>query len=170
LRDAARAWLAVLLAATAGHGCRTASPASPAPPAPQAVAAPGAADEPGAALLGRWEYVAPPRPAPARPALHGGVRVALEFDSAAGTRAFGRVTLWFAGDLGLGPGMFDVVDGAVAPDGAAHLTIPFARSTSAPLTVEGMLAGDTLRITASRQGVDEGPLAPTAVFVRREGS
>ena len=146
---------AALLAALAGAACR---PPSPAPLTPAAAT--------GAALLGRWEYVAPP---PAQPSLNAGLRVAVEFDSAAGARFSGRVVMWFAGDLGLAPGLFGRVQGEVSPSGSATFAIPFARAGTPPLTITGVLRGDTLAIVTVRRGNEPGPFstAAGAAFVRR---
>ena len=149
---------AALLAAIACSACRAASP----PPLTPAATT-------GAALLGRWEYVAPPRPLPAQPSLNAGLRLAVEFDSAAGARFSGRVALWFAGDMGLGPGLFGRVEGEVTPAGAASFAIPFVRTNAPPLIVSGIVRGDTLAITSARRGVEPGPLSTAAgsAFVRR---
>jgi hypothetical protein len=148
---------AALLAALAGAACR---PPSRAPLTPAAAT--------GAALLGYWEYVAP-RPLPAQPSLNAGLRLAVEFDSAAGARFSGRVALWFAGDMGLGPGVFGRVEGEVTPAGAASFAIPFVRTNAPPLIVSGIVRGDTLAITSARRGVEPGPLSTAAgsAFVRR---
>ncbi len=127
---------------------------------------------PAAALLGRWEYVAPPATTTAAgPSLGAGFRVTLEFDSIAGPNAYGHVTQWFAGDVGLAPTLFGRVAFGITPNGAANLTIPFARSAGPAVTVEGLLRGDTLRITTARRGDEQGPFstAAGAAFVRREG-
>lgn len=154
---------AALLAALTGAACR-----APSPPPLTPVATTGAA------LLGRWEYVAPPppRPEPTQPSLNAGLRVAVEFDSAAGARFSGRVLMWFAGDMGLGPGLFGRVEGEVTPAGAASFAIPFVRTNAPPLIVSGIVRGDTLAITSARRGVEPGPLstAAGAAFVRRPPS
>ena len=155
-----------LLLLTAAAACARAGPPPAAPAAPRGVAGPA----PAAALLGRWEYVAPSATTSAGPSLGAGFRVTIEFDSTAGPSAFGRVTQWFAGDVGLAPTLFGRVACAVTPHGAASLTIPFARSAGPAVTVEGLLQGDTLRIKTARRGDEQGPFstAAGAAFVRRE--
>ena len=101
------------------------------------------------ALLGTWDYVAPRR-VPTRPTLGAGLRVSLQFDSAAHDTAFGRVARWFAGDVGKPPADFGMVTGVVARDGAVTITIPSAGAAVAPMTLTATLAGrDTLTITTA---------------------
>lgn len=151
-------WLAAALSAACG---RTRPPEHTAFPAP--------AREPADVLLGRWEYVAPATRPRHHPALGAGFRVAVQFDSAAGNQAFGRVVTWFAGDVGLAPTMFGRVEGEVSQDGNTRMSIPFARAEGPAMTISGRLAGDTLAITDARQGDEPGPFstAAGAAFVRR---
>jgi tungstate transport system substrate-binding protein len=123
----------------------------------------------GSALAGRWEYVALPRGAPAQaPALATGLQVTLAFDSSAGDSAFGKVTRWFAGDVGVSPGNFGLVR-ARASGAEVELVIPFRRGGAPAITVQGTLVGaDTLAINDVHQGDAPGPFArgPGAAFAR----
>jgi tungstate transport system substrate-binding protein len=124
----------------------------------------------GAALLGRWEYVAPPRSRPpARPSLDAGLQVSLELDSAAGPTAYGRVGRWFAGDMGVRPAAFGPVTAQLGDSGRVTITIPATRPDVAAVTVLTTRRGDdTLAIMHSARGNDAGPFAegPGARFVR----
>ncbi len=137
-----------------------------APPAAQA-----SGSRPAAQLLGRWAYVAPPRPIPSgRPTLNAGLQVTLELDSAAGRTAHGRVGRWFAGDMGVRPTAFGSVTAEVGDSGRVTITIPPARVAALAITVVASRRGsDTLAIIHSRRGNDAGPFAegPGALFVRR---
>ena len=115
----------------------------------------------GAALLGRWEYVA--RRPPTRGA---GLLVTLELDSAAGMDFSGRVARWFAGDMGVSPAAFGPVSGRI--DGATvTITIPFASAAVARVDVQARLvAADTLQIASSRRGNGPGPFAAGSRFAR----
>jgi hypothetical protein len=118
----------------------------------------------GASLLGRWEYVAPPRAGP--PTRRAGLLVTLELNSAAGTDFSGRVARWFAGDVGVSPAAFGAVSGRI--DGATvTLAIPFASAAAPQVDVRArLIAADTLQIASSRRGNEPGPFAAGARFVR----
>jgi hypothetical protein len=115
---------------------------------------------PAAALLGRWEYAPPARLSPPlRPTLGIGLQVMLEFDSAAGGTAYGRVGRWFAGDVGIRASAFGPVTAELGDSGRVTITIPPARTEVAPITVVATRrGGDTLAISTARQGNDTGPL------------
>jgi tungstate transport system substrate-binding protein len=110
------------------------------------------AADPRPGLEGTWEYQAP----------GGGLVVTLVFDSIAGADVFGRVTRWFAGDVGRPAGTFGRVAGHTDGQGVAF-TIPFAQSGIPPIRARGALRGDTLTIVSDERG---GPFAPGASFVR----
>lgn len=114
-------------------------------------------------MLGLWEY-AGARPAGGEPSLSQGFRVALEIDSAVADRFRGRVTLWFAGDVGIPRQAFGPVEGTVRADGEVTLVIPYAKASVEPVTIAGRLTGggDTLAIGASRRGAEPGPFAAAA--------
>lgn len=126
-----------------------------------------------AALLGRWEYVAPRSRPPARPSLGAGLQVSLELDSAAGPTAHGRVGRWFAGDMGVRPAAFGPVTAQLGDSGRVTITIPATRPEVAAITVLTARRGDdTLAIIHSARGNDAGPFAegPGARFVRTGGA
>lgn len=149
--------LDLLLACSTGVSCR-----AQLKPTSQAASVPLAA-----VMLGRWEYTAAARPI-ARPSLGAGFHVTLEIDSAAGTQFRGRVAFWFAGDLGVSPETFGAVTGSVGDSCRVTFNIPYARAGISPVSVVGLLSGDTLAIKPSRRGEEPGPFSTAAgsAFVR----
>ncbi len=130
--------------------------------------APPGLQSPGATLLGRWEYMAPARAPAGAPTLGAGILVTLEFDSATGRVAYGRVTRWLSGDVTISPDAFGPVKGTVA-DGEIELLIPLTRPGASPITVlTSRTAADTLAIRQAQRGNESGPFAsgPGALFVR----
>src|SRR5581483_2850008 len=123
---------------------RAAVPAHPRPGRPPRLHLPPAAE-----LMGRWAYVAPRAPAPpGRPTLGGGLRVTLTLDSAAGRTAYGQVTHWFAGDVGIPATAFGRVAARLEDSAQVTIIIPPARSPAAapaPIVVRTRRRGrDTL--------------------------
>lgn len=139
------------------------------PQAPRSPAPPSAA-----ALLGRWEYVAPPRlHPPLPPTLGAGLQVMLELDSAAGRTARGRVGRWFAGDMGVPATTFARITAVLGDSGWVTITIPAGRAKIPGFTILARQRGsDTLQIIRAMRGNDAGPFAegPAAIFVRTGGA
>ena len=67
---------------------------------------------PSAVMLGEWSY-ASAHVVAAAPDLNTGLRVQISIDSLDGMRFWGRVTLWFVGDVGITPSAFGRVSGTV---------------------------------------------------------
>jgi tungstate transport system substrate-binding protein len=155
--------------ASRGGACAppTRAPAAPSPaargrPSPRRPAARSAPPPPAAELMGRWAYVAPRAPAPpGRPTLGGGLRVTLTLDSAAGRTAYGQVTHWFAGDVGIPATAFGRVAARLEDSAQVTIIIPPARSPAAapaPIVVRTRRRGrDTLAVAPAQPGDNAGP-------------
>lgn len=146
--------LGALLATVASRGCKDSVA-----PNPQGR---------GAAMLGRWEYVAPAKSPARAPTLGAGLLVAVEIDSAQGSLFSGRVARWFSGDVGMPPSAFGPVTGTVGEQGV-QFAIPVVHAGTSQIIVTGRFTGaDTLTIETATRGNDPGPFAqgPGAMFVR----
>lgn len=119
---------------------------------------------PAAVMLGEWTY-AVPHQTPA-PTLNAGFRVEIAIDSLEGMRFWGRVTLWFAGDVGIAPSTFGRISGRIDEANAVRLVIPRAPAEDHPLTVWGELAADVLTIVGCQVGTAPGPFVANSAFVR----
>lgn len=120
---------------------------------------------PAAAMVGEWTHTSAPR-ARESPSLNAGLTVTIVIDSADGAHFRGRVTLWFAGDVGLSPEAFGPVAGSVDGEGGVTLVIPSAASGGPPLTVLATIAPSALTVLESRLGGEPGPFPPGARFER----
>lgn len=110
------------------------------------------ADHPGpaAALLGRWTYRSPSG---------SGIQIDLAIDSASRSAFSGRITRWFAGDVGADPKAFGPVTGSIDGRDSVHLAIATPRSS---IHLAGALHGDTLALAPTGP-----PLGlPGAAFLR----
>jgi len=126
---------------------------------------PTAPTVPAAEMLGDWSYASVPA-ARDLPSLNGGLQVSMAIDSPDGMRFRGRVTRWFAGDVGESPAVFGPITGWV--DGNGGVTVLMARATlGAPtLTIVGALAGDVLTVRKSWLGAEPGPFLAGGWFER----
>ncbi|HTY07268.1 MAG TPA: hypothetical protein VMC86_12170 [Gemmatimonadales bacterium] len=117
---------------------------------PDSVPVPAGHSGPAAALLGRWTY---------RPPSGTGIQIALTIDSASRSAFGGRITRWFAGDVGADPKAFGPVTGSIDARDSVHLAIATPRSS---ILLVGALHGDTLALAPTGP-----PLGlPGAVFLR----
>jgi hypothetical protein len=116
-------------------------------------------------MLGAWSYSFPNRIAEA-PALNTGLHVRVVIDSLDGTRFWGRVTFWFAGDVGISPSAFGRVAGSI--DGVHDVSLMITREPAIerPLMVMGELAGDVLTVRDCHVGTEPGPFAAGSAFIR----
>lgn len=140
-RPTRRTWLAaaVLL------GC------TPQPPAPPSVPAASRA-----MIDGRWDYQAPPP---------GPNLLELELWRIGTSDSLGgRLVAMMNGNMGSRPDQFGPIAGAVA-DTAIWFAIPQAGTEA--LRFEGRLVGDTILVTRSTIGADEGPYPAGGRFVRK---
>lgn len=122
---------------------------------------------PAAIMLGEWSYHAPSQ-RPDTPTLNAGVRVSVVIDSLDATRFWGRVTLWFAGDVGVAPSTFGRVSGSIADRSGVTIRIPREPADDHPLMIIGEVSGDVLTVLDCRAGADTGPFAPQSLFIRKE--
>jgi len=118
-----------------------------------------------AVMLGEWSYSSP-QALRESPALNAGLRVQIGIDSLDGTRFFGHVTQWFAGDVGISPAEFGRVAGSIDENNGVILAIPRAPSNGQPLKVMGKLAGDVLTVVECYAGTEPGPFAASTAFLR----
>jgi hypothetical protein len=104
-----------------------------------------APDTPAAVMLGEWRY-ARAAPAAEPPSLNAGLFVTIAIDSAAGSRFTGRVTAWFAGDVGISVDAFGPVTGSLDETDRVMLLIA-ARTGELPAhTVIGQIEDDVITV------------------------
>lgn len=120
---------------------------------------------PAAAMLGAWSYNSAPV-SPDRPSLNAGIHVSLAVDSVEGKEFSGRVTLWFAGDVGIAPDAFGPLSGSVDGAGGVTLLIRWAAAGQPTLRITGVLADDMLTVHESWFGTAPGPFPPGEYFRR----
>jgi hypothetical protein len=92
--------------------------------------------------------------------------VEVAVDSLDGIRFWGRVTLWFAGDVGVPPTAFGRVFGTIDESNGVTLVIPREPTDAHPLMVLGQLAGDVLTVIECHAGTETGPFAAHTAFLR----
>ena len=126
-------------------------------------------DAPAAVMHGEWSYAAPNRISDP-PILSTGIHVSVMVDSAEGMRFWGRVTLWFAGDVGTSPSAFGRVWGQIDDGSGVMLEIPRASPGQAAVRMVGELAGDVLTIHGCSSGAAAGPFAIGTTFERSAAS
>ena len=122
-------------------------------------------DSAAAIMVGEWSYRAPHRPDES-PTLNAGLQVRITVDSLEGLRFWGRVTFWFAGDVGIAPSAFGRVWGQIDDGSGVMLEIPRASLGQAAVRVVGELAGDVLTVHGCSSGADAGPFAVGSTFER----
>ena len=122
------------------------------------------APPPAAAMLGAWRYDS--HLVVERPSLNTGLHVDISIDSVNGMRFSGRVTRWFAGDVGIAPDAFAPITGTVDGAGGVTLRIAWAAPDVPALTITGVLAGDVLTIRECWAGSTPGPFPPGGSFRR----
>ena len=124
-----------------------------------------APDAAAAVMLGEWSYAAPNRSGES-PTLNTGLHVVVMIDSVEDRRFWGRVTLWFAGDVGISPSAFGRVAGRIAEHNGVTLEIPRHSRGQSAVMVVAELAGDVLTIHDCYSGADSGPFASGTTFER----
>jgi len=124
-----------------------------------------APDAPAAVMLGEWRY-ARVTTAYDPPSLNAGFFVTIAIDSAAEMRFWGRVTAWFAGDVGLSTDRFGPVTGAIDHEHGVTLLIVAKASDASAHTVSGEIEGDVIVVSESWAGTDLGPFPAGARFQR----
>jgi hypothetical protein len=124
---------------------------------------------PAAVMLGEWSYAAPIRIIDP-PSLNTGLHVLISIDSAEGMRFWGRVTLWFGGDVGISLSAFGRVWGQIDESNGVMLEIPRASPGQAAVRVVGELVGDVLTVHGCSSGAVAGPFAIGTMFERSSGS
>jgi len=114
-------------------------------------------------MLGEWSY-ASAHVVAAAPDLNTGLRVQISIDSLDGMRFWGRVTLWFVGDVGITPSAFGRVSGTV--DGSTGVTLLISRADERSLMVMAELTADVLTVHECLVGAEPGPFAAGTTFLR----
>lgn len=122
-------------------------------------------DSLGAVMLGEWSYAAPNRIVDP-PVLNTGLHVSVMVDSVEGTRFWGHVTLWFAGDVGTSPSAFGRVWGQIDDGNGVMLEIPRTLPGQDAVRVVGEVAGDVLTVHGCSSGAAAGPFAIGSAFER----
>lgn len=126
------------------------------------VAAP---DSPADVMLGEWSYAAPNRIGES-PTLNTGLHVVVTIDSVEDMRFWGRVTLWFAGDVGIARSAFGRIAGRIDEHNGVTLEIPRQLPGQVSVMVMGELVGDALTVHDCYSGADSGPFASGTTFER----
>jgi len=106
-------------------------------------------DRAAVALLGDWELRSDP---PQRPP---GFSLTITVDSAADSHYFGRLTHYFAGNVGRDPREFEAFRDSVRTDGVVRLAIPTVDRDMLGIVMEGSVtAADTIRLNLFVLGPD----------------
>lgn len=125
----------------------------------------GSTRPPASVMLGEWSYTSV-LPVPDQPSLNAGLQVTLAIDSADGMAFQGRVTRWFAGDVGISLDVFGPVTGSVDRSGGFALVFALTPTDLQPIAVSGALGRDVLTISDSWEGTEPGPFPPGGSFLR----
>lgn len=100
------------------------------------------------------------------PSLNAGLLVTIVIDSANGMRFAGHVGRWFAGDVGIPPGVFGPVTGRVDGQGGVTIVIAYAAPDNPPLTISGSVGADVVTVRESSVGAQPGPFPAGDRFER----
>ena len=117
------------------------------------------------AIRGEWNYASAPVVREV-PSLNTGLRVTIVIDSLDTMQFGGRVTFWFAGDVGFPPSAFGPVTGSLDEDGEVTMWIPLAAPGASTITIVGTVAGDVLTVRESQLGTNSGPFPSGGCFER----
>lgn len=126
---------------------------------------PTALQVPASVIVGEWSY-ASAAPTPEPPSLNTGLHVTILIESSDGSQFRGRVTFWFAGDVGVAPAVFGPVTGTLDNAGTVMMRIPFAAPDAPAITMVGTVAGDVLTVHDSVCGEGPGPFLSGRAFER----
>ncbi|HWP37564.1 MAG TPA: hypothetical protein VNL18_08455 [Gemmatimonadales bacterium] len=116
-------------------------------------------------MVGRWEHVRSHRPT-GEPSLNAGLIAVIDVDSVADVRFSGRVSLWFAGDVGVPVDAFGPVSGSVADLPRVTLLITMKDPLIPAIEVSGELRTDSISVRGSWRGTEPGPFALGSAFLR----
>ena len=130
--------------------------------------APVAPVAPAEVMLGEWSY-RKPAPVTGTPMLNAGTLVSVRIDSVEDVRFWGRVTLWFVGDVGVAPSTFGRVRGSVGEGNGVSLVIPMEAPNRRPLMIRGEVTGDVLTVLDCYMGAEPGPFGVRSQFLRLTG-
>ncbi len=103
-----------------------------------------------ASPAGRWALEVYPEPTVPTPRLHMELRI----DSVTGTRVFGALTHYLAGDVGVDPRAFPHFDGRVDERGFITLRIGHQDPAVSGFVLAGPLSGDTIALDVFVVGPD----------------
>ena len=125
---------------------------APAPPPPAAI------------MLGEWQYQ---RPATAgeKPSLGAGLLVTIVIDSVEGAQFVGRVTSWFAGDVGVPIDRFGPVTGSLFKSAVTMQILPRDLAGTAHV-IRGYLQDNVIVVVESWLGPNVGSFPNGGQFVR----
>ena len=116
-------------------------------------------------ILGVWNYASALK-VPEAPSLNTGLRVTIVIESHDAMQFRGRVTFWFAGDVGVPPSAFGPVTGSLYEASAVTMLIPFTAPGVTAITIVGTVSGDVLTVRESWLGASPGPFAAGGCFER----
>lgn len=104
----------------------------------------GAATE----IVGEWELRSHP------PSRMPGLQLTVTVDSASGTRYFGRLTNYFAGDVGMDPRDYESFADSIRPGGYVVFAMPATDPEMLGIVMEGTVEADTVRLVEFLLGPD----------------
>ena len=108
----------------------------------------GIADQSAAQLIGEWLLASdPPQPLP-------GLRIGFTVDSARGAAYHGRLSLYFAGNVGGRPDDFEPFSGSVGRDGTVTFRAQPGDPAAPSIMLVGPLRADTIHVTTLVVGAD----------------
>ena len=124
-----------------------------------------AALPPAAAMLGAWSYSSA-SDARDKPSLGAGLLVTIAVESVDAMHFRGRITRWFAGDVGVSPDVFGPVAGSMDGNDRVTVLIPRAAPGGPTLTIIGLLSADVLTVLESHSESAPGPFPTGGRFQR----
>ena len=120
---------------------------------------------PAAAMLGEWSYSSAPVTRDKR-SLSAGLLVTIAVESVDAMHFRGRITRWFAGDVGISPDVFGPVTGSMDSNDQVTVVIPRTAPGGPTLMIVALLSGDILTVLESHSDAAPGPFPAGGRFER----
>ena len=102
----------------------------------------------GAELVGNWELQSDP------PQRMPGIHLTVTVDSTSETRYFGRLSNYFAGNVGVDPRQFEAFADSIRPDGTLRFVLQTVDRDMLGIVLDGTHTADTIQLTTFVLGPD----------------